>query len=182
MSAYSRRPLAKGASGAGFWVWVMEVFALICVPINIAIIYFAGYVTIEKDAAGKNVFNTENAFSDFLAKRDPEFWTTPMVILLLVFIEHLILALKIVVSTLIPDVTNKVVENESKRPKVIEFARKELLDYQVKTKAKTYDELIHAQEIDSLKNNQGGGVSGSIKVNTFDALAEMRKQIDSSYK
>ena len=40
-SEVSRRFVAEGAKGIGSWLNIMEFMSFVCIPINIAIIYFA---------------------------------------------------------------------------------------------------------------------------------------------
>lgn len=42
MSNYQRRGNCEGASNIGFWLPIMEMLSIICIPINIAIIYLTG--------------------------------------------------------------------------------------------------------------------------------------------
>lgn len=62
MTKYSRRRVALGSNGIGNWVFVMEVFAIICVPMNIAILYFTGEVFTGKDANGNKFYRVSNKF------------------------------------------------------------------------------------------------------------------------
>jgi hypothetical protein len=62
MVFFSRRRVAIGASGIGNWVFVMEVFAIICVPMNIAIFYFTGEVFKGKNLDGENTYIVRNYF------------------------------------------------------------------------------------------------------------------------
>lgn len=154
MSTYARRPIAKGATGAGFWVWVMEVFAIICVPINIAIMYFAGEITKTKDHAGTVLFNNRNSFSEYLGLNNREYWTPVAVVLLCVFIEHGLLALKVIIATIIPDVPGPVIEAEGKRQAIIEYARQDLLEFKVKNKMKSYNEILRETENTAAADNK----------------------------
>jgi hypothetical protein len=42
MCFYSQRTKPEGASGIGAWLPIMEFLAVICIPVNCAIIYFTG--------------------------------------------------------------------------------------------------------------------------------------------
>jgi hypothetical protein len=44
MSNFSRRRVSQGAQGIGTWLNVMELFAIICIPVNLAILYWVGDV------------------------------------------------------------------------------------------------------------------------------------------
>jgi hypothetical protein len=117
MTKYSRRRVAQGASGIGYWVWVMEVWAIICVPINMAIIFFTGQVDIIRKEDG-TVDHEEytNYFQEKLSAVNPKYWTPLAIFLILIVIEHGLLAIKIIVASSIPDVSTAVAEKERKRP------------------------------------------------------------------
>lgn len=42
MTLYSRRSNCEGASGSGVWIEIMELIAILCIPVNTAIIFFTG--------------------------------------------------------------------------------------------------------------------------------------------
>ena len=42
MQKFSRRMRCQSASGIGKWIDVMEFLSLVCIPINMAIVYFTG--------------------------------------------------------------------------------------------------------------------------------------------
>lgn len=42
MCFYSRRVRPEGASGIGAWLPIMEMLAIICIPVNCAIVIFTG--------------------------------------------------------------------------------------------------------------------------------------------
>jgi len=44
MSNFSRRRVSQGASSIGSWLNVMELFAVLCIPINMAILFWVGDV------------------------------------------------------------------------------------------------------------------------------------------
>ena len=43
MAEYSQRSIAEGAKGIGFWREIMELISMLCIPINIALIYWLGF-------------------------------------------------------------------------------------------------------------------------------------------
>jgi len=42
MAYYSRRNQAKGGSGIGAWLTIMEFIAIICIPVNVSIMIWTG--------------------------------------------------------------------------------------------------------------------------------------------
>ena len=52
----------------------------------------------------------------WLAKRDGGFWTRTNILFLAILVEHLIIALKVVIALIIPDVPKHVKMDELKRP------------------------------------------------------------------
>ena len=53
-----------------------------------------------------------------MSERDPARWNRATIILFAVFIEHLIIGLKIVIALIIPDVPHSVTEDEFRRNKI----------------------------------------------------------------
>jgi len=91
MSQYSRRFVAQGASGIGSWTAVMELISMVAIPINFAILLFT--------ARGKDE-NGEIAYSetvDWILKGE-DYRTLFEVALILALVEHLLLAIKLVVA------------------------------------------------------------------------------------
>ena len=74
---------------------------MLCIPLNIAIIYFAGDGNVKDGGTSEYI--------KFFRRMDPEIWTIPNLILLAVFVEHGIIFLKIVLQFMIPDVPYSVV-------------------------------------------------------------------------
>ena len=103
MTESSRRFLAQGAQGIGSWLDIMEFMSFVCIPINIGIIYFA--------ADGPK---TESHFVKSI-RGEGDSWSDARIILLIVGIEHLIMAFKALVAVAIPDVPEIVIHAENKR-------------------------------------------------------------------
>lgn len=132
MMKFSRRRAAQGASGIGFWVWVMEIFAIICVPINISIMYFTGerhYV--ENAKGGFDRSEPVSAFQEWLTEKDPDWWTPVATMLVAVLIEHSLLAIKIIVAAVIPDVPDHVRDKERKIATIHSYARHDMKEYKI---------------------------------------------------
>ena len=111
MSRFSRRFIAQGASGIGSWTGVMELISMVSIPINVAILLFTAKGKDEEGNIG------DSATVEYFLERQ-EGRTKFEVVLILVLIEHLLLALKIVAAQLIPDIPAQVIADERKRPKI----------------------------------------------------------------
>ena len=88
----------------------MEFLAVICIPVNCAIIYFTGDGTFQK--VGKS------SWVKFLEDQNPERWTEVNIVWLSIGLEHILLLLKIVIASYISDVPHSVALSEKKRGKV----------------------------------------------------------------
>ena len=51
----------------------------------------------------------------YMSERDPNYWTRANVILATILIEHLVIALKVVIALIIPDTPHSVTEDEFRR-------------------------------------------------------------------
>ena len=106
MFYYSRRSIAEGASGIGSWVNIMEFLAMLSIPTNFAAIYFS-------DGGGFGS-KGESPVTLWLRNHD-HYWSRSNIILLIVAVEHLLFAIKIILAIAIPDVPNSVLAEEAKR-------------------------------------------------------------------
>ena len=123
MTYYSKRTTAEGARGIGSWLPVMELISMVCIPINVAIVFWTG------------IKGEESALVQALTKRDEArvaegleaIWTDKKnIIFLLIFMEHAILALKIAMAILIPDVPEEVLFEESRNAQIATAAKREI--------------------------------------------------------
>ena len=64
--------------------------------------------------------------SQWLMNRPSGFWTRTNIVMLAILLEHFIIALKVVIALVIPDVPAKVKEAESRRLDFLEQARQEI--------------------------------------------------------
>ena len=119
MSMFSRRFIAQGASGIGSWTGVMELISMVSIPINVAILLFTAK---GKDEDG--VMTTSATVQYFLDREEGR--TKFDVVLIMIAIEHLLLAVKIIAAQLIPDVPAEVIVDERKRPKIEDIAEEEM--------------------------------------------------------
>ena len=95
---------------------------MICIPINVAIIYFTGYI------GEKSVFvqYLQGKNEEALADGNDVIWTNENIIWLLILLEHAILGLKVIISVLIPDVPQTVLFEEFREEQIGSMAKKEI--------------------------------------------------------
>ena len=79
--------------------------------------------------------------TQYLQKKDATFWTRTNIFALAIVIEHVVIALKIFIALIIPDVPAKVITEEFRRTKIEESVVKELLDIKYKGKHETFMEM-----------------------------------------
>lgn len=125
MTQYTRRFKAEGDSGIGSWMGIMEVIAMIAIPLNISIILFTrmpsnkfgsleDYDTVP--------LSEKPALIQYLTTEDNQTWSYSNIILLVFLIEHVLIIVKIALAAIIPDVPSEVNRAESKREKIEELA------------------------------------------------------------
>lgn len=187
INRFERRRVAQGASGVGYWVWVMEVFAIICVPINVAIMYFTGEVFYYFDEEGKRTHEVSSSYQEWLTEYNPEWWTPMGTLLVAVLIEHAVLGLKIIIASIIPDVPDHVLAKERKREVIEEYARKDLQHYKTSTGGKTWKDLKQEMELEAIKMEsqlaQGEAVQqDQMKRIGISVLDAMQKDINHKHK
>ena len=83
---------------------IMEVIAIICIPVNVAIIYFTG--------DGDFTHSGQSSFIKYFQSRDAQFWNQVNIIWLAIFVEHALIIAKVIIGMLILDVPNSVLEAE----------------------------------------------------------------------
>ena len=130
MERYGKRNHAEQSSGIGNWMAVFEFISYFAIPVNLGILLYArdpqnesgvGYfqnldeVTIEE----------QSAMTRWLMNKG-EYWTRTNIFILAIVVEHLIIALKIVIAVLVPDVPKVVQESEKCRPTFEQQAEKEI--------------------------------------------------------
>ena len=79
--------------------------------------------------------------TQYLQKKDEVFWTRTNIFVLAIVIEHAVIALKILIALIIPDVPAKVITEEFRRTKIEESVVKELLDIKYKGKHETFMDI-----------------------------------------
>lgn len=108
---------------------------MVSIPINVAILLFTASGA---DTEGNMDFS---ATVQWLLDREAE-RTTFEVVLILVLVEHILLAVKVGMAQLIPDVPIDVVKAERKRPKIKEIANNEMLELKRAKSLKTIEEIM----------------------------------------
>ena len=138
MTYYSKRNPSLGASGIGSWLPIMELISMICIPINVAIIYFTGYI------GEKSVFvqYLQGKNEEALADGNDVIWTNENIIWLLILLEHAILGLKVVISVLIPDVPQAVLFEEFREEQIGSMAKKEIQVFKIITKSENFEDSL----------------------------------------
>ena len=150
MSQFSRRFIAVGASGIGSWTGVMELISLVSIPINLAIMLFTAKGKRQTDE--DEVLVREYGYSETVKFFLDQDYTPFDVVLILVFVEHILLGVKVIMATMIPDVPDQVTREERKRPKVVEIAEEEMLKLKRAESLQTMQEImdsIAASEMNS---------------------------------
>ena len=135
MTSYSQRTISEGARGIGDWLPIMELISMICIPINVALLFWTGY----KNDEGEEVTVMET----YLTSRNADRWTNTNMLLLLIGMEHAILALKIVFAVLIPDVPEFVLFEEYRYDQVATNAKKEIQRFKLRGKHENYEEMLN---------------------------------------
>lgn len=111
---------------------IMEVIAILCIPVNMGIIYFTGDGNLNTDGRSSyEKFTTDNLN-----------WTAKETIIFIVLMEHVLLIMKLVVAALIDDVPAQVIQAEKKRVFIEDRAKKFMLVQKLEHKDfKTHEEL-----------------------------------------
>jgi hypothetical protein len=91
MAFYQKRTVAQGASGIGAWKGMAEILSYVSIGVNCAIIYWTS--------------NTVSQITNHNYSREEEF-------MIVVLIEHCILALKLMLAVLIKDKPEWVIQEE----------------------------------------------------------------------
>lgn len=98
LSYYKKRGESPGAPGIGTWTQSMEFLSFVCIPVNLGVIYFIG---------------TPSRIEQILIAHAPDKWNAVTVVLLLVAIEHGLIAFKLLIAQAIPDVPQDVIDSEA---------------------------------------------------------------------
>ena len=129
MSEYGRRSQAVASNGIGNWMSIIGFISFFAIPINICILLFARHpadrrVGVFQDADTIDL-EEQSAMVIYLTNRS-SYWTRTNIFLLAFFIEHLVIALKVVIAILIPDVPSNVKIDERRRRELIPEAERKI--------------------------------------------------------
>lgn len=112
IAKYGKRNQAQCTSGVGNWAPIMSFIGYFAIPCNTLILIMCRF---PKDQAGLGEdldavesIDEKSILEQFFQKRDPERWTRTNVIIVAVLVEHIVIALKIVIHLIIPDVPHAV--------------------------------------------------------------------------
>ena len=144
ISQFGRRNRAEGTSGIGNWMPIMSFVSYIAVPLNVIILLFCRFPTVQVGAT-QNLdelpIEEESVLVRYFKEKDPERWTRANIFIMAILVEHIVIGLKIVVALIIPDLPFSVTQAELKREKQIEQANRELLDYKLKGNHESFQDM-----------------------------------------
>lgn len=144
LAKYGRRNIAESTSGIGNWMQIMSVVAYLSVPINLIILLVARFPTVVVGAAQKEeelLFEEKSSLVQYFEKRDPEFWTYQNIVIAAVIVEHVIIAIKILVGIVIPDVPQEVIDAERARNVINSMAVKEMQRIKIDGNHESFDDI-----------------------------------------
>lgn len=144
MSKYGRRNFAQGTGGIGSWNEIMGFISYVAIPINLIVLlicrfpedrvgYFQDLDTLKE--------SEESVIMRWFMKKDPEYWNRANVILFCIMMEHLVIAIKIIIAKIIPDMPESVKIDETRRETLLKRALVEMRDIKMEGKYETFDEI-----------------------------------------
>lgn len=144
IAKYGRRNFAMGTSGIGSWNSIMAFISYGAIPINGLILLLCRFpddtVGFFQDMDDLKE-SEESVMVQWLHKKNPNFWNRSNIILFGILMEHIAIAIKIVIAILIPDVPDKVKEDEQKRIELMTTAEAEMAKMKMSGKYETFDDL-----------------------------------------
>lgn len=144
ISIFGRRNVAEGTSGIGNWSPIMSFVSYFAIPANVVILLYCRFPTVTVGASQKHStlpIEEEGLLVQFLYNRDPAFWDRTTIIVFAIMVEHAVIALKIVIALIIPDVPHKVQQDEVRREKIIEKAQTELLRIKIDGNHESFNDM-----------------------------------------
>ena len=144
LTKFGRRNIAQCTSGIGNWMYIMSFVSYVAIPINVVILLVCRFPNVQVGASQDlNDLDPEeeSVLTQYLQKKDEVFWTRTNIFVLAIVIEHAVIALKILIALIIPDVPARVVTEEFRRTKIEESVVKELLDIKYKGKHETFMDI-----------------------------------------
>ena len=112
----------------------------------------------------------------YMSERDPNFWTRTNIIILAIFIEHAVIALKIVIAMIIPDVPVTVREAEERRVKIVEQVTRDFVQIKIEGKFETIEETMERLRKENADLAQEE--DGEDDPNDLDAMAAKAKRAE----
>ena len=96
----------------------MGFISYFAIPMNIAILLFTRFPA-ESPGIVQDLDDLkpaeESVLVRYMSERDPNRWNRANIILFAILVEHLVIALKVVIALIIPDVPHQVSEDEFRR-------------------------------------------------------------------
>ena len=114
---------------------IMGFVSYFAIPINVVILLVCRFPSVQVGASQDldTLLMTEKSIlSQWLEAKDRVFWTRTNIIVFAILIEHCVIALKVVLAMIIPDVPHKVVSDEFRRERISAQVVKELLEIKFK--------------------------------------------------
>lgn len=134
---------------------IMGFISYFAIPCNTLIILICRFPSVpvgwnqDLDAID---FEEKSNVIQYLEKRDPYYWNRANIFLLAICLEHLVIALKVVIALVIPDVPYKVQEDEFRRVKIIEKVQKELLEIKYAGNHETFEDITARLQREAAKH------------------------------
>ena len=157
ISKFGRRNFAQGTSGIGNWNSIMNFVSYVAIPVNLLVLLFCRYpkVTVGYYQDLDNIDPEEESIMiSWLRKKDPVFWNRANCVIFCIFMEHIVITLKILIAKLIPDVPFEVIRDEARRDTLEKKALNEMTKLKMDGKFETLEE-IHARLMrDSQANDE----------------------------
>ena len=115
ISKYGRRNFAQGTSGIGNWNSIMSFVSYVAIPINVLILLLCRFPK-EMVGAFQDLDQLEpseqSVIIQYLRSKNETFWNRANIILFCIFIEHVVIGIKIIMAGVIPDLPAEVQNDE----------------------------------------------------------------------
>ena len=135
MTKYGRRNVAECTSGIGNWMSIMGFVSYFAIPINVVILLVVRFPSVQIGATqdlDTLLITEKSVLTQYLVEKDDVFWTRANIIIFAIAVEHCVIALKVLMALIIPDVPHKVIQDEFRRVKISAQVTKELLEIKFK--------------------------------------------------
>ena len=119
----------------------MGFVSYVAIPINVLILLLCRFPKVpvgffqNLDALDEA---EESVMVQYLHSKDALFWNRANIILFAIFMEHIVIGLKIVMSIIIPDMPASVEKDEARREMVLKHAQEEMFKIKVSGKYETF--------------------------------------------